>query len=291
MQQEYKDECIRREAEAKAEFDREYSHLSLEEISQMKKENHRKCAEVLAKYPPREDPFVVADVLTKYPPKEDPFVAIRDHQREDNSQQKENWDYSLRHVRDQFRARLAKHLPPDEQEATIGSWWKHRPCIPTNYMELGQSPWIRRTIDMGDANPINQMPYESAFKKRKVIEFTVERNDHVLAEKLNMYVSSDRRDWDIFLAFAISVINSTANKSTDYKPFALIYGREARLPMDLEHQLSVDLVISGGDSSLPHAEWIKKYLQRAYGIVRQQMTIVKAKQKKDAEIFNLKKGI
>lgn len=34
------------------------------------------------------------------------------------------------------------------------------------------------------------------------------------------------------------------------------------------------------DSSLPHAERIKKYLQRAYSIVRQWMLILKAKQKK-----------
>ena len=153
----------------------------------------------------------------------------------DKSQEKETWDYSLSLDRNKFRARLGKGLTLDEQEDTIGSLWKHRPCIPTNDMELGQSPWIRHTINMGDAQPINQMLCKSAFKERKPIEFMAEQNNHILAEILSMYVNSDQRNWDIILLFARSVINTTVNKSTDYKPFALIYGREARLPMDLEH--------------------------------------------------------
>ena len=66
-----------------------------------------------------------------------------------------------------------------------------------------------------------------------------------------------------------------------FTPFSLIYGREARLPMDLEHAVSADLIISDGDSSLPHAERMKKYLQRAYCILRQRIPVVKRKKRYD----------
>lgn len=113
--------------------------------------------------------------------------------------------------------------------------------------------------------------------EKKLIEFKVEQNNHVLATIMNMYKSSDQKDWDSILEFAKFVTYTTVTESMGFAPFSLIYGREARLPMDLEFGVSADLIISDGDSSLPHAERIKKYLQRAYCILRVADSSRKAK--------------
>ncbi len=51
--------------------------------------------------------------------------------------------------------------------------------------------------------------------------------------------------------------------------------------MDLKHGVSADLIIFYEDYSLPHAGLIRKYLQRAYCILRQRIPVVKRKKRYD----------
>jgi hypothetical protein len=61
----------------------------------------------------------------------------------------------------------------------------------------------------------------------------VERLNHVLADMLSMYVSSDHTDWDETLPYVTFAYNTTRQESTGYSPFYLLYGREPILPADL----------------------------------------------------------
>ena len=60
----------------------------------------------------------------------------------------------------------------------------------------------------------------------------VERFNRTLAEMLSKYVNSKHTDWDRYLPYVTFAYNTTVHTSTKYSPFYLLYGRDARLPVD-----------------------------------------------------------
>ena len=66
----------------------------------------------------------------------------------------------------------------------------------------------------------------------------VERLNYTLADRLSMYVNSKHTDWDEILPYITFAYNTSRQGSTGKTPFYLIYGREARLPMDKKMEVS-----------------------------------------------------
>jgi hypothetical protein len=60
----------------------------------------------------------------------------------------------------------------------------------------------------------------------------VERFNRTLASMLSMYVNSKHSDWDRYLPYVTFAYNTTPHAGTKESPFFLLYGREARLPID-----------------------------------------------------------
>ena len=60
----------------------------------------------------------------------------------------------------------------------------------------------------------------------------VERFNRTLAEMLSKFVNSKHTDWDRYLPYVTFAYNTTVHSSTKYAPFYLLYGRDARLPVD-----------------------------------------------------------
>ena len=50
---------------------------------------------------------------------------------------------------------------------------------------------------------------------------------------LSMYGEKNQKDWDHWLPQVLLAYRSSVHKPTGATPFALLYGREARLPVDL----------------------------------------------------------
>lgn len=61
----------------------------------------------------------------------------------------------------------------------------------------------------------------------------VERFNRTLANMLAMYVSKNQKDWDLWLEQVLFAYRTSVHESTGATPFFLLYGREARLPIDL----------------------------------------------------------
>jgi transposase InsO family protein len=61
----------------------------------------------------------------------------------------------------------------------------------------------------------------------------VERLNHTLADMLSMYINKQHTNWDEILPYITFAYNSSRQESTGRSPFFLIYGREARLPVDV----------------------------------------------------------
>jgi len=107
----------------------------------------------------------------------------------------------------------------------------------------------------------------------------VERINHVLADMLSMYVSSDQRDWDVMLPYVVFSYNTSVQESTGFTPFYLLYGREARIPLDLALGVSADGLLPEEEASLPHDKRLVRTLQKARQTVNLRMEHVKMKQK------------
>ena len=61
----------------------------------------------------------------------------------------------------------------------------------------------------------------------------VERFNRTLGNMLATFVSNNQKEWDLYLQQVLLAYRTSKNESTGSTPFSLIYGREARLPVDL----------------------------------------------------------
>jgi hypothetical protein len=60
----------------------------------------------------------------------------------------------------------------------------------------------------------------------------VERFNGTLKETLSMWVNENHTDWDVLLPFALFAYNTSIHRILQESPFYLLYGRDARLPID-----------------------------------------------------------
>ena len=61
----------------------------------------------------------------------------------------------------------------------------------------------------------------------------VEKSHNTLTDCISMYVSSNQRDWDLFISHLVFAYNTSVQKTTKMTPFSLVYGREAKLPAQI----------------------------------------------------------
>lgn len=101
----------------------------------------------------------------------------------------------------------------------------------------------------------------------------VERLNHTLADMISMYVNSAHSDWDEILPYVTFAYNTSRQESTGRTPFFLLYGREAKLPID--YALRSDPNPAGEQS----AEETTRLLNKARGEVAKRLVDVQAKQK------------
>ncbi|KZR98113.1 Uncharacterized protein APZ42_006617 [Daphnia magna] len=103
--------------------------------------------------------------------------------------------------------------------------------------------------------------------------------NHTLAAMLSMYVSSDQRDWDRTLQYVCFAYNTARQESMGYSPFFLLYGREPRLPIDLELDADPNPLLTEEDAAMSYADRLQADLTEAKEIVKTRMQKVKEKQK------------
>ena len=61
----------------------------------------------------------------------------------------------------------------------------------------------------------------------------VERFNSFISQSLSMYISANQKDWDEFLPSILFAYHTSLQATTGDSPFYLLYGREPRLPLDV----------------------------------------------------------
>src|SRR5690348_10446882 len=59
-----------------------------------------------------------------------------------------------------------------------------------------------------------------------------ERCNRTLVEMVSKYVNTQQNDWDEILPYMVFAYNTSRHASTNFTPFFLLHGREAKLPID-----------------------------------------------------------
>jgi len=60
-----------------------------------------------------------------------------------------------------------------------------------------------------------------------------ERFNKTLAEMISSYVGEEQEHWDQIIPYVLFAYNTSVHASTHEMPFYLIYGRDARYPIDV----------------------------------------------------------
>jgi hypothetical protein len=104
-----------------------------------------------------------------------------------------------------------------------------------------------------------------------------ERFNKTLCTTLAKYVSDYGDSWDTFLESALFAYRTTQNHTTKYTPFKLLYGQEAKLPLDLQGT-NQDVSEESHDQQLQrHIDFITDDFQQMR--LQAQQNIGKAQQK------------
>lgn len=89
-----------------------------------------------------------------------------------------------------------------------------------------------------------------------------ERFNRTLLSMLGTLGHEKKRQWSQHVGYLVHAYNSTKNDATGYSPYYLMFGREARLPVDLCFQTSAD-----GTEERQHSQYVaklKRDLKEAY---------------------------
>jgi hypothetical protein len=94
---------------------------------------------------------------------------------------------------------------------------------------------------------------------------------------LRPYVGKHQNDWDEHLSFVLLAYNSSIQESTGYSPFELMYGRNARLPIDLLYGQPISNV---SESITQYADDLKTKLEAVHEHARANLNISSDKNKR-----------
>lgn len=83
-----------------------------------------------------------------------------------------------------------------------------------------------------------------------------ERFNRTLLSMLGTLEQRHRQKWSQHVSLMVHAYNNTRNEATGYSPYYLMFGREARLPIDLCFGLEVD-----GDDTNTHHQYVEKLRQ------------------------------
>ena len=111
----------------------------------------------------------------------------------------------------------------------------------------------------------------------------VERFNRTLLDMLSTCAKDHPFDWLKYVRKVCMAYNSSVQSSTGYTPFYLMFGRQARLPLDVMYKTSIPVV--SGTTSGEYAVALQTQLRTAYSLVRQRLSTTHIRQK---ELYNSK---
>ena len=134
-----------------------------------------------------------------------------------------------------------------------------------------QSKVIAELCRLGNVKKTRTTPYHPQGNP-------VERFNHTLLGMLGTLHQSQKKDWRMYVKPLTHAYNCTVNETTGYSPYYLMFGRHARLPIDILFGTDPDARRS--PSSGQYVKDLKLRLQHAFDVARENSSKSAAKNKK-----------
>ena len=106
----------------------------------------------------------------------------------------------------------------------------------------------------------------------------VERSNRTLIDIFSKY-GEETPDWDLKLPLLLFAIRTSEHTTTGFSPFALTYGREARLPWDIVYG-------PAPNTPTPHKEWVAERKHHMTKVFQMVKDITKQRQLHQKEYFD-----
>jgi len=103
----------------------------------------------------------------------------------------------------------------------------------------------------------------------------VERMNRTLVNYLEKVVSDHQRDWDQHIPFFLLAYRSAVHESTGQTPASIVFGRQLRLPCDLQFGLKPGTDVTGED----YVSQLRERLHETHERVRQRIGLASTKMK------------
>ena len=161
---------------------------------------------------------------------------------------------------EKFSSYFCQHGPPDQLHTDQG----------TNF----QSKTVAELCELWDVRQTRTTPYHPQS------DGLSERTIRTCKQMMRCYAKANSTEWDLILPFLQYAFNTAVHSTTSCTPFELVYGRQARVPLDvIEPAEMIDL----GFTPEEYAENVEVLLKEAYQMVnrKRDTKIVKQKLKYD----------
>ena len=108
----------------------------------------------------------------------------------------------------------------------------------------------------------------------------VERFNRTLTQMLSMVIDTDNTDWDRMLPLVLFAYNTSRHTATHFTPFELLYGRQAKLPVELSTGApTADQV--DPESLTDYADQLRLRIQKSHEVARTRLLAVAERYKQD----------
>jgi hypothetical protein len=107
----------------------------------------------------------------------------------------------------------------------------------------------------------------------------VERANRTILAMLSAFVNERGDDWDEHLPLVLGAYRSSVHASTGCTPFAMLYGREMSLPVDLMFPVK-DHRSTGSVCGPEYVEWLRQSMASAHEFARRHLAMAAVRQKR-----------
>ena len=180
-------------------------------------------------------------------------------------------------VADYFTRWMEAYPIPNQEAATVAK-------VLTNEYFLRFSPPEQLHSDQGrqfEAEVLEEICKLLGIRKTRTTAYhpqsdgLVERFNRTLLSMLSTMVGKHHDLWEEHVRSVCMAYNTSIQSTTGYSPFYLMFGRQARLPIDLMYGAH----ISAPTDVNQYAQDVKKSLQEAYNNVRRNFQLKQSRQK------------
>eukprot|EP00794_Sanderia_malayensis_P021469 gene21469-biopygen2092 len=157
---------------------------------------------------------------------------------------------------------FARECPWDVNGSLCRGWGHSRDQCANNFVNADHRNAAQETVPRPLASSTN-------------CDGQVERQNRTIQDMLASIASAHKDDWDIWVSLVAYAYNTSVHESTGFSPYELVFGREARTPLELD----LSLPLKNPSDQSEYSQTIRQKLQSIKRTAQQNLDQSRARQK------------